>query len=156
MPGFISKQRIIAILILIVVVVMVIFLWKHNKSESTSQTKQAPGATQTPSLNEEPKIVSTKPESLDNTVVSATDNIEITFNRPLENVGEFKSKIEPKIDYKVQLSGDRKTAKIIQSKPYELGTEYTIFIGTETKFDGVGRWGQEKIIHFKTIKYTGV
>src|SRR3989338_11454833 len=81
-----------------------------------------------------PKIVSTKPDPLEDNIISATDIVEITFNRPLENVGEFKSKIEPKIDYKVELSGDRKTAKIIPAKPYQLGTTYTLFIGTETKF----------------------
>lgn len=103
-----------------------------------------------------PGIISTRPDPLDNNVVSATDIVEITFNRSLENVGEFKVRIEPKINYKVELSGDRKTAKIIPEKPYELGTTYTLFIGPETKFDGVGRWGEEKIFHFRTIKYSGV
>jgi hypothetical protein len=37
-----------------------------------------------------------------------------------------------------------------------LGTTYTIFIGPDSKFDGVGQWGMEKIFHFRTIKYTGV
>ncbi len=108
------------------------------------------------SQNELPKIVSTKPDPLEDAIISATETLEITFNRPLENVGEFKSKIEPKIDYKVELSGDRKTARIIPAKPFELGTTYTLFIGTETKFDGVGRWGMEKIFHFKTVKYRGI
>ncbi|MBU1031839.1 hypothetical protein KKE03_02890, partial [Patescibacteria group bacterium] len=101
-------------------------------------------------------IVSTKPDPLEDTIIPATATIEITFNRPLENVGEFKLRMEPKIDYKIELSGDRKTAKIIPVKPYQLGTTYTIFIGTETKFDGVGRWGEEKIFHYRTISYRGV
>ncbi len=71
-------------------------------------------------------------------------------------MGAFKSRLDPKIDYKVELSSDRKTAKIKPVKGFLLGTTYTLFIGTETKFDGVGRWGEEKIFHFKTITYRGV
>lgn len=112
--------------------------------------------TPTPNPNEKPHIVSTKPDPLEEAIISATENLEITFNRPLENVGEFKVRIDPKIDFKVELSGDRKTAKIIPVKPYELGTTYTLFIGTETKFDGVGRWGEEKIFHFRTVRYRGI
>lgn len=106
--------------------------------------------------NDPPKIVSTKPDPLEDTIISVTDIVEITFNRSLENVGEFKSRIEPKIDYKVELSGDRKTAKIMPAKPYQLGTTYTLFINPDTKFDGVGEWRQDKMFHFRTIRYTGV
>ena len=115
-----------------------------------------PTPSATPSQTDKPQIVSTKPSPLDENIVSAVEVIEITFNRPLENVGEFKVKMEPDIEIKAELSGDRKTAKIIPVKPYELGTTFTLRIGPETKFDGVGRWGEEKVYHFKTIKYTGV
>ena len=103
-----------------------------------------------------PMIVYTKPDPLENAYVSANEIIEISFNRPLENKGEFKVRIDPKIEFTLELSPDRKTAKIMPAKPYDLGTTYTLFIGPDTKFDGVGRWGEEKIFHFKTIKYTGV
>lgn len=106
--------------------------------------------------NNSPMIISTKPDPLEDTIISADQIIEVTFNRPLENKGEFKLRIEPKIEFKIELSQDRKTAKIMPQKPYELGTTYTIFIGPDSKFDGVGAWGQEKIYHFKTIRYTGV
>ena len=125
---------------------------QNNNSTSLKQDNSASATSQTDS----PKIVSTKPDPLEDTIISATEIIEITFNRPLENVGEFKLRIEPKIDFKVELSSDRKTTKIIPNKPYVLGSTYTLFIGTETKFDRVGRWGIEKIFHFKTIKYRGV
>lgn len=108
------------------------------------------------SSSDKPTIISTKPNPLDESIITATEIVEITFNRSLENVGEFKLRIEPQIDYKVELSGDRKTARIIPEKPYQLGTTYTLFIGTETKFDGVGRWGEEKVFHFRTIPYRGV
>lgn len=108
------------------------------------------------SATDKPQVVSTKPDPLEESIVAANEIIEITFNRPLENVGEFKSRIEPQISYKTELSGDRRSAKIIPEKPLELGTTFTLFIGPETKFDGVGRWGQERIFHFKTIPYRGI
>lgn len=114
-----------------------------NQTSSTSQ-------------NDTPHIVSTNPDPLEDNIVSSTQTIEITFNRSLENIGEFKLRIDPKIDVKVELSPDRKTAKIIPKKPLKLGVTYTLFIGTDTKFDGVGAWGQEKIYHFKTVTYRGV
>src|SRR5258708_1148574 len=77
---------------------------------------------------DKPQIVATKPDPLEHTIVSTTQVIEITFNRPLENVGEFKLRIEPKTDFKVELSGDRKTARIIPLQPYGLGQEYSLFI----------------------------
>lgn len=133
-------------------------IWWSKLSKSNNPApkgKETSGQTQ-PSQNDKPQIVSTKPESLEGTIISGTEVIEITFNRPLENTGEFKLRIEPKADVKVELSGDRKTAKIIPIQPYNLGSGYTLFIGTETKFDGVGRWGEEKIFHFRTITYKGV
>lgn len=113
---------------------------------------------QTTSTSQEdlPKIVSTKPDPLEDNIVSTTQPIEITFNRSLENSGEFKLRIEPKTDYKIELSSDRKTARIIFVQSLELGTTYTLFIGPETKFDGIGRWGQEEIFHIKTVTYRGV
>lgn len=129
---------------------------RNNTAKSVNPSNSADQKTTQVSSTDKPQIVSTKPDPLNENIVSATEEIEITFNRALENVGEFKSRIEPKVEYKVELSGDRKTAKIIPAKPYNLGTTYTLFIGPETKFDGVGRWGEEKVYHFKTIKYTGV
>ena len=142
------KKTFTITLIAIIAVIIFITLWSKPsvKPEPNSSSSQ----------EQLPKIVSTKPDPLENAIIGANEIIEISFNRPLENVGEFKSRLEPKIDYKVELSPDRKTARIIPNKPYELGASFTIFIGPDTKFDGVGAWGQEKIYHFKTIKYTGV
>lgn len=125
---------------------------KQIDTKSSQQSSQPAQASQT----DKPQIVSTKPEPLNENFVSGSEPIEITFNRPMENVGEFKIRIEPKIDYKVELSADRKTAKITPSKPYPLGTSFTLYINSDTKFDGVGSWGENKEFHFRTIKYTGV
>lgn len=134
---------------------IIAFLWKSRAAVAPSSSSPLPSST-TASSSDKPQIVSTKPDPLEETVISATEIVEINFNRPLENVGEFKVRIEPKIDFNIELSSDRKTAKIIPAKPYQLGTTYTLFIGTETKFDGIGRWGEEKVFHFRTIRYTGV
>lgn len=148
----ISRTRLLLGLLLIGIAAIVLFVYKSNKPQSATNNEP----TKTNQENESPKIVSTKPDPLEDTIISANEVVEITFNKPLQNSGEFKLRIEPQIDYKVELSGDRKTAKIIPAKPYNLSTTYTIFIGPETKFDGSGNWGQEKIFHFKTITYRGV
>lgn len=153
-----NSAKIVKIIIIIIVITVILtgaYLWKNRTTAKPSPFSPSPSPV-TVSSTDKPQIVSTKPNPLDETIVSATEVIEITFNRSLENEGEFKVRIEPKTDYKIELSGDRKTAKIIPIKPYQLGTTYTLFIGTETKFDGVGRWGEEKIYHFKTITYRGV
>lgn len=147
-----KNTKTIAIIIIVIVVITAILGWNQSKSKDALNENISSSAHQ----DDSPRILSTKPDPLEEAIVGANETIEITFNRSLENVGEFKLRIEPKIEYKLELSQDRKTAKIIPLKPYELGSTYTLFIGTDTKFDGVGAWGQEKIYHFKTIKYRGV
>lgn len=148
------NKKVIIFFILIVTFALVFYLYNKRGVDPnpTPPAKQTAPITQ----NDKPQVVSTKPDPLDNTIISTTQIVEISFNRPLENVGEFKLRIEPETEHKVELSSDRKTAKITPVKSFQLGTTYTLFIGTETKFDGVGRWGEEKIYHFRTIKYTGV
>lgn len=145
-----------AVIIVITVIIVIIVITLRNSPAKDTSNQPSPTPTTQVQQNESPKIISTKPDPLEEAIISASEVIEITFNRPLENSGEFKVRIDPKIDFKVELSGDRKTAKIISIKPYELGAGYTLFIGTETKFDGVGRWGEEKIYHFSTVKYRGI
>lgn len=137
------------ILIILMVLLAGAIFWKI-KSASPSSPPIVPVE------NQPPQIVSTKPNPLDNTVVAQDEEIEIVFNRSLENEGELKVRIEPKIEFKKSLSADRKTARITFEKPLELGTSYTLFITGDTKFDGVGSWGQEKNFHFQTIKFRGV
>lgn len=139
-------------IIVIIVIIAVSFLKERVFDLNSKPSSQLTLTSQT----EEPKIVSTKPEPLENAVVSATEVVEITFNRSLENIGEFKFRIDPKADIKIELSSDRKTVKIIPQTPFDLGVTYTIFIGPETKFDGVGNWGKEAIYHFQTVKFRGI
>lgn len=151
-----TRSKIILIVILTLIACAAIYKIVTSNTENEQLTQKPENNHLQSSQNESPKIISTKPDPLEETIISATEIVEITFNRPLENVGEFKSRIEPKIEYKVELSGDRKTARIIPAKPYELGTTYTLFIGPDSKFDGVGEWRQDKTFHFKTVKYRGV
>lgn len=150
------NKKILLFLLFIIVLFAAVSYYKTAKTNIPDKTSPAPSPTPTSSQNEPPKIVSTTPDPLENAIIGATSAIEIVFNRSLENVGEFKIRLEPKIDMKVELSQDRKTVKIIPTKPFELGVTYTLFIGPETKFDGIGRWGEEKIFHFKTVTYKGV
>lgn len=147
------KQKFFLI-VFTVIIGALLLTWKFFITPNPPTTKEVQKTAQ--STDGKPQVVSTKPDPLNDSIVPASQIIEITFNRPLENVGEFKVKIEPKTDFKVELSSDRKTAKITPVKPFELGTTYNMSIGTETKFDGVGRWGEEKVFQFRTIRYRGV
>lgn len=151
----ISKTKLLLGLLLIGLAAIAFFFYKSNQ---TGQPEKKGIPTETAKQDDSiPRVVSTKPDPLENTIVSATEIVEITFNKPLQNSGEFKLRMEPKIEYKVELSGDRKTARIIPLKDgYALSTTYTIFIGPDTKFDGSGNWGQDKVYHYKTITYRGV
>ncbi len=144
------NKKIILIGIVIVFLLLAVFFVPKESSPKTVQKATVI------SENDPPQIVSTNPDPLEDNIVSSTQTIEITFNRPLENVGELKLRIEPQIDLKKELSSDRKTAKITPTKPLELGVTYTLFIGPDTKFDGVGAWNREQMYHFKTVTYRGV
>lgn len=153
------KQKFIWIILVVGILILILIFQKdlYSKLKSADNTPQTvESVKQELPKDAEPQIISTKPDPLENAIISATEEVEITFNRPLENVGEFKVRIDPKIDYKVELSANRKTARIVPVKPYQLGTTYTLFIGPDTKFDGVGSWGKDKTFHFRTITYRGV
>lgn len=154
------KTKIITVIVILTLIVIGIFAFARkgpsSKKVAEIPSQQKSDKTALDQQNETPRIVSTKPDPLDSGIISAGEVIEITFNRPLQNVGEFKVKIEPKIDFKIELTQDKKTAKIVTAKPYELGTEYTLSIKPDTKFDGMSNWGQDKTFHFRTIKYNGV
>lgn len=151
-----SKQLVVAILIILGIILTFFFLRGTKQSDPPLSAAKNNSQPTVVSQNAPPQIVSTKPDPLDDTIISATEVIEITFNKPLQNGPEFKVKIEPEVDFKVELSGDRKTAKITHSKPFELGKSYTLYIGPDTKFDGVNNWGQDKTFRFRTVRYRGV
>lgn len=136
--------------IIIIIVIIFIFLPKGVSKDSSNT---APVSTPE---NEPPKVVSTKPNPLQEAIIPTVDKIEITFNRPLENEGELKLRFDPKVSFKVSVSQDRKTGIINFEKPLDLGTSYTLFIKPDTKFIGLGEWGREDVFHFRTIPYKGL
>lgn len=150
----IKNLKILSIASILGLVVLIVIYPRFLRNSQQSLIANPPSSQVT--QNDKPQIVSTKPDPLNEAVIPADQVIEITFNRSLQNAPEFKVKIEPKIDFKVELSGDRKTAKIIPVKPYGLGAVYTLYIGPDTKFDGIGQWGEDKRFQFRTIKYRGI
>lgn len=139
------KKNIIFVIVLIFIVIIILGFRQDKPSSSPPPTSQP----------DTPRLVSTNPDPLEDTIIAADQAVEITFSHALENIPEFKTKIEPKLDYKVELSGDRKTAKIIPVASFELGTTYTLFIMTDSKFEGGARLAKEEVFHFRTIKYRG-
>lgn len=105
-----------------------------------------------------PEFLFTKPAGLEKGVqiVSPTQTIEIVFNQPLENIGEFKHRLEPKTKYQAKLSDDKKTAVIKPEGSFPVGTEFTLFVQSDTKFDGKKTFDKELQLHFKTLEYRGV
>ncbi len=159
MSKFSLKQIIIGIAAVIGALLILIFGHGLYSSSPTSQiqTEVKTAQMETKSKdNGEIKVVSTNPENLDGSTILPNQTIEITFNQSIENRGEFKNKIDPPAEYEIKLSDDRKTAKIILAKPFNLGAGYTLFIKSDTKFDGKRTLDKEIIYHFNTISYQGV
>lgn len=149
--------RKIILIVISIALLAFVFLGLNSGQKTDPETpSDIREVTKPVSENDPPTIISTKPNPLDEAVVSASEVLEFSFNRPLENEGEFKIKTEPPNNYKITLSQDRKTATVTPLKPFELGATYTLRIGPDTKFQGLGEWRQEKIYHFKTIRYRGV
>src|SRR3989338_264655 len=114
------------ILVALILITGAVFSYFYFFDKSAPVKTESPKASTQPTQNDKPQIISTKPDPLDNIIIPADQIIEISFNRPLQNAPEFRIKFEPKIEFKVELSSDRKTAKIIPIKPYELGSSYTL------------------------------
>ncbi|MBI2022343.1 Ig-like domain-containing protein [Candidatus Daviesbacteria bacterium] len=148
------KQKIIVAVLALGVILIVIF--QGGLSNKTNLEKSPIKNDQTQITNENPRLISTNPDPLNNAVILPTQTIELTFNQPIENRGELKFDIVPKIEVNVELSSDKKTARIIPIKPYGLGQRYEIFIKTDTKFDGGKKLESQLQFGFNTIVYRGV
>lgn len=151
MPNFSLKQKIMVAIAIIGALLILLFqrgIYSKESSEPVTQENVV--------NTHEQVVISTMPSPLEEAIIVPTQVIEITFNLPLENVGEFKNRLEPKSDYTIKLSDDRKTVKIIPAPLFQLGTTFTLFILTDTKFDGGKRLDHELIYHFKTLEYKGV
>jgi len=106
------------------------------------------------------KIVSTKPEPLDEATILPKDGLEITFNYPIYR-SELKHRFDPEIEHEViTVNGIDKelgtTFKITFNEPLELGRGYTLFILSNTHDQKNHSIDHEYTYHFKTISYRGV
>lgn len=154
------KQKIIAFIIAIGTILILIFQRGFSGSPAVEkiplESKQTQIQTQVQVQTDKPELISTNPNPLDEAIIWAQQPIEFNFNLPLENAPEFKHRIEPKYDYKVDLINDKKTIIITPTKPLPLGQTFTITISRETKFDGKKILDKDYSFHFKTIEYKGV
>lgn len=148
------KQKIMIAIGIIGAILILIF--QRGFSSSPAAEKISVENKQVQVQTDKPELVSTNPSPLDETILWAQQSIELNFNLPLENAPEFKHKIEPKYDYKIELSDDRKTIKITPIKPLPLGQTFTLTISKETKFDNKKFMDKDYTFHFKTIEYKGV
>ena len=130
---------------------LLILIFQQGLGMNAPQKKDLnPQAVQT----SDPQIISSKPQS--GGVVAPTQAVEITFNIPIENPGEFKHKIDPEVEHTIKLSDDRKTVMIIPTNGFSLGQGYELTIQKDTKFDNKKSLSDPIIFGFKTIDYRGV
>lgn len=158
------KQKIIGAVIAIGIILIAIFQmglggsFTRINTETNSSTTTEP-TIQKISFGEDIELVSTKPDVLmqkKDIVVVPTQVIELTFNKRLENGPETRIVTDPPADFRIELSGDRMTAKLIPLKPYQLGQGYTLFLKGETKFEGGKTLGRDEDFHFTIVDYKGV
>lgn len=162
MTNFAFKQKIIIIVAALAALLILIFQRGFYPKPAIAPIPEE--AKNQENQVEPIKIVATNPSPLDESTILPTQVIEITFNYPLENTGEFKHKFEPEFKgYELKLSDDRKTVTITPTKAFKLGTTYTFSILPDSKFDGLpaGQAGKKVLkesftYHFRTIEYRGV
>lgn len=145
-------KKIIIFLIILCLAGLGIFLFETNKKSSSISTDQVE-AVKTP--EKDVSIISTDPDPLENIIITKDQVIKITFSSNLENVPEFKYDINPKINLKVELSGDKKSISFTPEKGFVLGTAYTLGVSIDTKFEGGKRLKEGKIYHFQTVAFRG-
>ncbi|QQG43752.1 MAG: hypothetical protein HYW45_01885 [Candidatus Daviesbacteria bacterium] len=139
----------------ILFLLMGFFLFKD--SLSIGQQNPQKEATQEKQL----KIVSTKPNPLDNAIILPTQDIEITFNMPVMK-SEVKHKFDPEtLEYDLEVLNGINTSygqtfRFKFKKPLQLGSGLTLFILPNTHTEDGIKLDQEFIYHIKTISYQGV
>lgn len=146
----VNKKVVFAAVVLLLIILVI--LVKKTKSSTKLPTNNRHPVQQTSTSIQ---ITSTSPSPLDGAVIPPSQTLNITFSAPVQNKDEFKSTIDPKVDYSVSLSGDRKTVTITPSKPFGFSQGYTLHISSQTKFDGDKHMDSDKDFHFQTISYSG-
>lgn len=139
----------------IIVIILLTLVWKLTPKKIPSKSVQ-PSDTSATVQTTAPQLLTISPDPKTTTVILPNQTITLTFNLPLVNGDEMKLRVETFKDYRIELSGDKKTAKIIPTKPYPLGQSFTFFISPEAKFEGGKTLGHDEHFSFSTIEYRGV
>jgi hypothetical protein len=147
-----TKQKLLGAVIALALLLIGIFsMGLYNKSSSDTITNEQKDSQNVSGV----KVVSTVPDNLDNGVVPPTSTIELTFNKPLVR-DDTRIVLDPKTDYRTDLSSDHKTLKIIPGKSFDLGKDYTLTIKQGYGTDTGEKTDSDIIFHFKTVEYNGV
>lgn len=149
------KQKIIGAVVVIGLILIVIFKFGLGGTQIslTDNVKNEQAKTN------EPQLISTTPPELFEKkpmIFIPTQVIELHFNVELENGPETKLVLDPPHEFKVEISSDNKTARIVPLKPYTLGQGYTIFIKPDTKIKGGKTLGKGYDMQFNVINYSGI
>lgn len=141
----------VSIVFIIIITVIIIILQKTGINPQSNTPTPEPDTL---------KLVSIKPDPLDNATVLPNLAIEVSFNKPILT-GELKHRFEPQMEVNIEPL-DKLTPKgaskfkITFKKPLELGKNYTLFILSNTHTEDGLELGQEHRFRFKTIDYRGV
>ncbi len=147
-----TVQKIIALIIALGLILIGVFsfgLYPKTASQSPSpQQSQNPNSSGV-------KVVSTNLSGGDVTVISPTQDLEITFNKSMVT-DNTRIHIDPTVGYRTELSSDHKTIKIMPDKPFDLGNDYTLTIKSGYSTDSGEKLDSDQVFHFKTVSYNGV
>jgi hypothetical protein len=149
------KQKIIGAVIAIGVILFAIFKFGLGGAPTPVADQQI----NQPIPAGEIRLIGTNPPELlekKEIIIIPTQTIEFTFNERLENAPETRIVLDPVADVEIKISDDKKSAKIIPTKPYKLGQGFTVFIKGETKFEGGKKLDRDYDFHFNTINYSGI
>lgn len=104
------------------------------------------------------KIVSTKPDLLDEATILPTQTIEITFNNSFD-IDKLKVRLDPELDYEITTPNKKPVSQTILisfKKPLQLGSGYTLFIFPDPTSKEKLKMDKEYSFHFRTIGYQGI
>src|SRR5258708_309058 len=111
-----TVQKIIAVIIALGLILIGIFSFGLYPKT----TSQSPSTQQSQSQdNSGVKVISTNLSGGDVSVISPTQNLEITFNKSMVT-DNTRISIAPIVGYRTELSSDHKTIKIMPDKPFDL------------------------------------
>lgn len=153
--NFLKSKLFIFGILAIILIAIGLYFYNNQEIALVTSSQQTQNQSQDP---DKIRLVSTKPEGLleGTKIILPTQEIEITFSHPLENRDEMRRKLSPEVEYDINLINDKKTAVIKPKIAYPAGTEFSLIIQGNSKFDGKRELGDEYILHFKTIEHKGI